>query len=129
MTERAPASATRTRASEREVVTTPHRSIDAHHLDRSRLEEDRVFLRELVWTLMNEILTREGRNQITDEGDTLRALGFRSLDFSELALRIEEALGHELNFDAPALRTIRTVSDVLAFFDEARGRERGRSAQ
>ena len=40
----------------------------------------------------------------------LEEIGFRSLDFSELALRVEDEIGEELNFDAPELRQIATVS-------------------
>ena len=48
----------------------------------------------------------------------LRDIGFRSLDFSELALRVEDEIGRELNFDAPGLRQIETVADVLEFLDQ-----------
>ncbi|MEU5674559.1 hypothetical protein ABZ749_30350, partial [Micromonospora sp. NPDC047753] len=40
------------------------------------------------------------------------------LDFSELALRVEDETGEELNFDAPGLRRIATVGDVLDFLVE-----------
>jgi acyl carrier protein len=33
-------------------------------------------------------------------------------------LRVEDEIGRELNFDAPGLRTIRTVGDVLDFLTE-----------
>jgi acyl carrier protein len=49
----------------------------------------------------------------------LREVAFRSLDFSELALRVEQSVGRELNFDAGRLRGIRTVGDVLDFFQDA----------
>ena len=49
----------------------------------------------------------------------LSDVGFRSLDFSELALRVERKVGNELSFDAVALREIRTVKDVLDFLEEA----------
>ena len=35
----------------------------------------------------------------------LSDIGFWSLDFSELALRVNQDLGTELNFDAPGLRS------------------------
>ena len=40
------------------------------------------------------------------------------LDFSELALRVEDEIGDELNFDAPELRQIATISDVLDFLEQ-----------
>jgi acyl carrier protein len=43
----------------------------------------------------------------------LADLGFRSLDFSELALRLEERLGRELNFGGGELRRLETVGDVV----------------
>jgi len=46
----------------------------------------------------------------------LSDIGFRSLDFSELALRVEQELGPELNFDAPGLRAVKTVGGVLDLF-------------
>jgi acyl carrier protein len=41
------------------------------------------------------------------------------MDFSELCLRLEEQSGVELNFEALAIRSIETVSDVCAFLKEA----------
>lgn len=75
--------------------------------------------RGAVLDLMNDILRRAGKQPADDEGASLRELGFRSLDFSELALRVEDEVGHELNFDAPELRAITTVEDVLDFFTAA----------
>jgi acyl carrier protein len=65
--------------------------------------------------MMNTILVRQGRNAVSDETVELRQIGFRSLDFSELALRVEAEAGRDLNFDASVLRNIRTVDDVLNF--------------
>ena len=53
-----------------------------------------------------------------DDATTLETIGFRSLDFSELALRVEDEIGEELNFDAPELRQIATISDVLDFLEQ-----------
>ena len=75
--------------------------------------------REKVLLLMNEILTRAGHPPASGDDQSLRDLGFRSLDFSELALRVEDDIGQELNFDAPELRAITTVGDVLDFFERA----------
>lgn len=76
-----------------------------------------------VRELMNSILRRQGKAPVEDGSLSLRDIGFRSLDFSELALRVERRLGRELNFDAGSLRAIHSVSDVLDFFEQA-----GRSA-
>ncbi len=69
--------------------------------------------RERIRELMSAVLAARGDQLPGDEGADLRGIGFRSLDFSELALRVEEEIDRELNFDAPGLRSIRTVGDVL----------------
>jgi len=75
---------------------------------------DRVRIAEL----MNQMLESQGKAR--PRSDTqLREIAFRSLDFSELALRVEIEIGRELNFDAPALRAIETVGDVLDFLEVA----------
>ena len=67
---------------------------------------------------MSEVLAAQGKSMPAEDGADLRELGFRSLDFSELALRVEDAVGHELNFDAPGLRQVLTVGDVLDFLEQ-----------
>jgi acyl carrier protein len=62
-------------------------------------------------------LTKQGKGLPAAEDAELQDIGFRSLDFSELALRVEDEVGEELNFDAPGLRQIRTVGDVLDFIE------------
>lgn len=74
--------------------------------------------RERIRELMAEVLSAKGVNLPDDEAADLRAVGFRSLDFSELALRVEDETGVELNFDAPGLRSIATVGDVLDFLQK-----------
>lgn len=69
--------------------------------------------RARVRALMEQVLTTQGKALPADDGANLRDVGFRSLDFSELALRVEEEIGEELNFDAPGLRRVATVGDVL----------------
>lgn len=69
--------------------------------------------------LMNQCLSRQGKPIIQNDGQSLQELGFRSLDFAELALRVEDGLGRELAFDASDLRSIQTVGDVLALFQRA----------
>ena len=72
-----------------------------------------------ILNIMNVIMTKKGRAEITDETQATRAVNFRSLDFSEAALRIEFKIGRELTFDAASMRKIETVKDVLDFFEEA----------
>lgn len=74
--------------------------------------------RERIRELMAEVLSAKGATLPEDEAADLRAVGFRSLDFSELALRVEDETGTELNFDAPGLRSIATVGDVLDFLQK-----------
>lgn len=72
-----------------------------------------------ILDLMNTVLAKRGRAAITDEAQTVRDANFRSLDFSEVALRIETAIDRELAFDAASMRRIETVKDVLDFFVDA----------
>lgn len=74
--------------------------------------------REQVRTMMGEVLAAQGKELPEDDATRLDTIGFRSLDFSELALQVEDELDTELNFDAPGLRSIETVGDVLDFIDE-----------
>lgn len=69
-------------------------------------------------SMMGQVLSAQGKELPTDDAADLEQIGFRSLDFSELALRVEDEIGEELNFDAPELRQIRTVSDVLDFLEQ-----------
>lgn len=68
--------------------------------------------------MMAEVLAAHDKELPDDEDVELSTIPFRSLDFSELALRVEDECGEELNFDAPGLRRIRTVSDVLDFLEQ-----------
>lgn len=74
--------------------------------------------RDQVKEMMGEVLRRQDKAMPESEDTELTEIGFRSLDFSELALRVEDEIDEELNFDAPGLRSIRTVADVLDFIDE-----------
>ena len=69
-------------------------------------------------TLMGEVLTAQGKSLPDDESAQLSDIGFRSLDFSELALRVEDEIDEELNFEAAGLRQIATVGDVLNLLTE-----------
>jgi acyl carrier protein len=75
-------------------------------LDRARVRE-----------LMALVMAARDAQLPDDESVTLREVGFRSLDFSELALRVEDEIDRELNFDAPGLRRVATVGDVLDLID------------
>lgn len=76
-----------------------------------------------ILILLKEILTRQGKATNFGEDAELTAIGFRSLDFSELALRVEMATNVTLTFDAAPLRAIRTVNDVLDFLSTASGKQ------
>ena len=53
-----------------------------------------------ILLLMQKILEKGGRKTPVTENTELREISFRSLDFSELALRVEQEVGRELNFGA-----------------------------
>jgi len=76
-------------------------------LDRARVRE-----------LMALVLATRDVKLPDDDSAELRGIGFRSLDFSELALRVEDEIDRELNFDAPGLRSVQTVGDVLDMIDQ-----------
>ena len=75
--------------------------------------------RSAIFDLMKQILQKQGKPAAFTEDAALQDVGFRSLDFSELALRVETASGRQLDFDASPLRAIRTVRDVLDFMERA----------
>lgn len=74
--------------------------------------------REQIRDLMTAVLTAQGKTLPADESAVLSEIGFRSLDFSELALRVEDETDEELNFEASGLRQIVTVKDVLDLLEE-----------
>ncbi|MGO4256547.1 acyl carrier protein [Marmoricola sp. RAF53] len=77
--------------------------------------------REQLRALMGEVLSTQGKTLPDDDAALLSDIGFRSLDFSELALRVEDEIDDELNFDAAGLRQINTVGDVLDLLTEIQG--------
>jgi acyl carrier protein len=79
--------------------------------------------RQEILALFKEILACQGKATDFAEDAKLTAVGFRSLDFSELALRVEMGAGVTLTFDAAPLRAIRTVKDVLDFLANACGKQ------
>lgn len=74
--------------------------------------------REQLRALMGEVLAAQGKTLPADDSALLADIGFRSLDFSELALRVEDEIDDELNFDAAGLRQINTIGDVLDLLTE-----------
>jgi acyl carrier protein len=67
--------------------------------------------------VINIVLVKRGKESIeTNLEINLRTHGFRSMDFSEVALRLEDRAGRELNFDAQQMRAITTFADVVDFF-------------
>lgn len=76
-------------------------------------------IRDAVTLEFEALLRRKGRSTVPGPDTVLRDIGFRSLDFSELALRVEGQLGRELNLEAATMRRIETVGDVIAFFEAA----------
>ena len=74
--------------------------------------------RSEILSIMNLVMAKRGRPAIQSETQPTRDANFRSLDFSETALRIETKMGRELAFDAAAMRRIETVKDVLDFFQD-----------
>lgn len=65
------------------------------------------------------MLARRGTKVDVTAQSRLREIGFRSLDFSELALRLEQRTGQELVINADAVRRIESIQDVLDFFESA----------
>jgi acyl carrier protein len=72
-----------------------------------------------ILAIMKEILQRQDKTTAFAEEASLQDIGFRSLDFSELALRVEMVSGNQMSFDAAPLRAIRTVRDLLDFMERA----------
>ena len=70
---------------------------------------------------MGGVLAVQGKTLPADDTAKLADIGFRSLDFSELALRVEDETGEELNFEAAGLRSIETIADVLDLIVEIQG--------
>src|SRR5262249_5423732 len=70
-------------------------------LDRARVRE-----------LMALVLATRDVKLPDDDSAELRGIGFRSLDFSELALPVEDEIDRDLNVDAPRLGRVRPVAEV-----------------
>lgn len=74
--------------------------------------------REQVREMMAQVMRKHYRELPSNDDASLEEIGFRSLDFSELALKVEDEIDEELNFDAPGLRSIETIGDVLDLIEE-----------
>jgi acyl carrier protein len=70
----------------------------------------------LVLDELRKLQARRSATTSFDETTQLSAIGFRSIDFAELALEIEDKQGHELDFEQGDLGRIETVGDVVGFF-------------
>ncbi|MCH2534932.1 MAG: hypothetical protein MK008_10865 [Bdellovibrionales bacterium] len=76
--------------------------------------------KENIISMMSTILEKQGKKpEAINDNDSLRDISFRSLDFSELCLKVEDEIGQELNFEAANLRKIETVDDVCQFVMKA----------
>ncbi|MFM9615693.1 hypothetical protein [Streptomyces niveiscabiei] len=78
--------------------------------------------REELRGLLREVLTRRNPSAAAEperlaDGALLSHTGLRSLDFSEVCLRLEDDLGKELNFEARPVRELVSVSDLLDFLE------------
>ncbi|MET1535901.1 hypothetical protein, partial [Burkholderia sola] len=49
------------------------------------------------------------------ESDDLGLLHFHSLEFTEVAMLLEDEIGHELHFDARPMREVNTVGELIDF--------------
>ena len=62
---------------------------------------------------------RRGVEVQVDPGMRLADVGLRSFDISELAIRVEERLGRELNLGGAVLRELETVGDLVQYLSRA----------
>lgn len=70
--------------------------------------------RERIRHIMAIVVANQGKTASLDDDIDLATIPFRSLDFVELTLRVEDDMGgEEMNFDATGIRRVRTVGDLL----------------
>jgi acyl carrier protein len=74
---------------------------------------------ELVLAELRDLYRRRGIDVDFDLDTSLAELPFSSLDFSELALVVEDFVGRELNFGAIVARSLESVQDVVDFLVSA----------
>lgn len=72
-------------------------------------------LRTVVETIRAEMIGPGVAPQPLSDEVRLVEIDFHSLEFSEVALHVEDTIGKELNFDARPMREVATVGDLLDF--------------
>lgn len=71
---------------------------------------------------LSSLLRARGAGATQSPDSSLGELGFRSIDFAALALRVEERAGRELDLSAGDLtHGLASVKDLLTFFRAAVG--------
>ncbi len=74
-------------------------------------------LGDVVLAQLRELYRRRGEEVTAAPETDLAAIGFRSLDFAELVLLVEDAVGGQLDLERGDVTRIDTVGDLIAFFD------------
>jgi acyl carrier protein len=74
-----------------------------------------------VIQILRDMLKRREKPDQFDEDTPLASLGLDSMDFSELAVRVEMQSGRTLVFSAAPIRAVQTVRDILDFMMSALG--------
>lgn len=75
---------------------------------------------QLVLEELSSLYSSRGETQILAADSSLHRLGFRSIDFAALALRIEERAGREIDFSSASLvEDLDDVNDLQRFFRSA----------
>lgn len=69
--------------------------------------------------IINTVLAKRGRRPVKDGDLTLREAGISSLEFSLVALRVEERIGGELDFGGTTGWRVHTVADAIDLFTGA----------
>ena len=72
---------------------------------------------QLVIEELSLLYRSRGENHSLTEESSLHTLGFRSIDFAALALRVEERAGREIDFStADLVEDLDRVRDLQRFF-------------
>jgi acyl carrier protein len=75
---------------------------------------------QLVLEELSALYRSRGEAHAVTAESSLHTLGFRSLDFAALALRIEDRVGREIDFSSAALlEDLDDVGDLQRFFRSA----------
>jgi hypothetical protein len=79
------------------------------------MDVDRLVIEEL-----SSLYRSRGEEHSLTAESSLRMLGFRSIDFAALALRVEERAGREIDFSTASLvEDLDQVHDLQRFFRSA----------